>query len=171
MLSNSNCLIYFYQLHLANYSHAFDIFLSSLVRVQLCKDVRSDSDTKFNMYICVTAFSMEMSNGLLPFDYHHPLCAYCPSFSFFSPSSIHPHPLSLLLSVSLIAVPLMPPAQSQPRPAVGPQRFPVSSSCSSPSLSPHFLSLSTRLASLFVRAISLRQLDCLPWPNTVKANL
>lgn len=80
-------------------------------------------------------------------------------------------PLSLALSLSLIAVPLMPPAQSQPRPAVGPQRFPVSSSCSSPSLSPHFLSLSARLASLFVRAISLRQLDRLPRPNTVKANL
>lgn len=40
----------------------------------------------------------------------------------------------------------MPPAQSPPRPAVGPQRFPVSSSCSSPSLSPHFLSLSKRIA-------------------------
>ncbi len=163
---------FFFLLNLANYSHVFNISLSFLVCAQLCKDVRSNSDIKFNMYVCVTAFSMEMSNGLLPFHYHHSLSAYCPSFSFFSPSSLHP-PFSCSVSPPfyLIAVPLMPPAQSQPRPAVGPQRFPVSSSCSSPSLSPHFRSLSTRLASLFVRAISLRQLDRLPWPNTVKANL
>lgn len=131
-------------------------------------DLCSNTELKFNMYPWLRAFSMDISNGLLPFYNHHPLSlsAYCLSFSF-SP----PPPPSLALFLPLIAVPLMPPAQSQPRPAVGPQRFPVSSSCSSTSLSPHFLSSFTRLASLLVRAISLLQLDCLPRPNTVKANL
>lgn len=53
------------------------------------------------MYVCVTAFSMEMSNGLLPLYYHHPLSAYCPSFSFFSPSSHLPPSLLLHLSLPL----------------------------------------------------------------------
>lgn len=82
--------------------------------------------------VCLTAFSMDVSHGLLLFFCLLP-----------SPRSIPPPPQYL------IAVPLMPPAQSQPRPAVSPQRFPVSSSCSSPSLSPHFLSLSTWSACLF----------------------
>lgn len=132
--------------------------------------VSNNSDIKFNMYVCVTAFSMEMSNGLLPFYYHHPLCLL-PLIFLLLPSALHPLSLALSPPLYLIAVPLMPPAQSQPRPAVSPQRFPVSSSCSSPSLSPHFLSLSTWFACLFVRAISLRQLDRPPCPNTVKANL
>lgn len=76
--------------------------------------------------------------------------------------------LSLIppLLLSLIAVPLMPPAQSQPRPAASPQRFPVSSSCS------YTHSPITRLAlGLFVREISLSQLDTRSGPYTVGANL
>lgn len=156
---------------MANYSDAFNISLSTLVHAQLWKYVSSNSDIKFNMCVCVTAFSMEMSNGLLPFCYHHPLCLLPLIFLLLPLHPSPPFPCSPPPPLYLIAVPLMPPAQSQPRPAVSPQRFPVSSSCSSPSLSPHFLSLSTWLACLFVRAISLRQLDRPPCPNTVKANL
>lgn len=122
----------------------------------------SNSDIKFNMYVCITAFSMDMSNGLLPF---------CLLPLIFLLLPLCPPPSSLAPPLYLIAVPLMPPAQSQPRPAVSPQRFPVSSSCSSPSLSPHFLSLSTWFTRLFVRAISLRQLDRPACPNSVEANL
>lgn len=79
--SNFIAQMYFFVLNVANFSHVFNIYLSSLVRAQLCKDVRSKPDIKF---------CMEMSNGLLPFYYHHPLSAYCPSFSFSSPSSLSP---------------------------------------------------------------------------------
>lgn len=39
--------------------------LSALFHAQLWKNVSGVTDIKFNMYVCVTAFSMEMSNGLL----------------------------------------------------------------------------------------------------------
>lgn len=61
--------------------------------------VSSNSDIKFNMYVCVTAFSMEMSNGLLPFYYHHPLCLL-PLIFLLLP--LHPPPpFSCSLSPSL----------------------------------------------------------------------
>lgn len=93
----------------------------------------------------------EVSNGL-------PLLLPTPAFSL-------PLLISLLTpppSLSLIAVPLMPPAQSQPRPAASPQRFPVSSSCSP---------VSVNSVDLFVREMSLWQLDAHSGPNTVRANL
>lgn len=100
MLSNSKCLIHFYLLNLAFYPYVFNISLSSLVCAKLCKDVRNNSELKCNMYACVTAFSMEVSNGPLPFYYHHPLSAYCPSFKFFSPSPLHTPPFFCSLSLS-----------------------------------------------------------------------
>lgn len=83
ILSNSKCLPHFQFWHVANYSNGFNILLSTPVHVQLWKDVSSNSDVKFNMYVCITAFSMEMSNGL-------------PSFLLSPPSlPLFPHPSSL----------------------------------------------------------------------------
>lgn len=43
------------------------ISLGTPLYAQLWHYIGSNSDIKFNMYVCITAFSMEMSNGLLPF--------------------------------------------------------------------------------------------------------
>lgn len=125
MLSNGKHLIHV----LVNYSCVFCITFTSLVCTYQCKIMRSNF--------------AEMDHSCPTKSLQRRDISSVQSHRLSTASHFHFYPLPRLLLFSvlplfLIAVPLMPPAQSQSRPAVGPQRFPVSSSCSSTFLSLHF---------------------------------